>query len=87
MIIVYALCNDIKSEVYIGITIDIERRLKEHNLGKSKYTKAYKPWKKFYTEICDNYSAAREREVYFKTTNGRRELRRKLVEYNLLNTE
>ena len=87
MVTVYALSNEINSEVYIGITSDTERRLKEHNSGKSRYTKAYKPLKVFYIEACDDYSTARKREVYFKTTNGRRELRRKLVEYNLLNIE
>jgi putative endonuclease len=87
MAIVYALFNEINTEVYIGITLDIVQRLKEHNSGKSRYTKAYKPWKVFYTEVCDNYAAARKREVYFKTTSGRRELRRKLSEFKLLNTE
>ena len=87
MVFVYALSNEINSELYIGITLDIERRLKEHNSGKSRYTKAYKPWKVFYTEVCEDYSAARKREVYFKTTTGRRELKRKLKEFKLLNTE
>jgi putative endonuclease len=87
MVIVYALSNEINNEVYIGITIDISRRLKEHNSGKSRYTKAYKPWEVFYTEVCDDYAAARTREVFFKTTVGRRELRRKLSEIKLLNTE
>ncbi|MFA5972075.1 MAG: GIY-YIG nuclease family protein [Lentimicrobiaceae bacterium] len=79
MVLVYALSNEINNEVYIGITVDIERRLKEHNSGKSRYTKAYRPWKVFYFEVCDDYSAARKREVYFKTTSGRRELKGKLL--------
>jgi predicted GIY-YIG superfamily endonuclease len=87
MVFVYALSNEINNEVYIGITKDITRRLKEHNSGGNRYTKAYKPWKVFYSEVCDNYAAARKREVYFKTTSGRRELRGKLSEIKLLNTE
>jgi len=75
MVIVYALSNEINSEVYIGITKDIERRLKEHNSGKFRYTRAYKPWEVFYTEVYKDYSAARKREVYFKTSSGRRELK------------
>ncbi len=66
MVTVYALFNEINTEIYIGITQDIEQRLKELNSGYSRYTKAYKPWKIFYTEICDDYSAARKRELYFK---------------------
>ncbi len=87
MVTVYALCNEINNEIYIGISKDVLRRLKEHNSGNNRYTKAFKPWAVFYTEMCNDYSSARKREVYFKTTSGRRELRRKLSEYNLLNIE
>ena len=78
MVYVYALSNSINTEVYIGISSDPERRLKEHNQGKSRYTKAYKPWKIFYTEECDSYANARQLELYYKTTTGRREIRKKL---------
>jgi putative endonuclease len=87
MLTVYALFNSINQEIYIGITIDLSRRLFEHNSGKSKYTKAYKPWTVFYSEICENYTEARKREIFFKSTNGRRELRKKLTEYNLPDSE
>ncbi len=87
MVTVYALFNEINTEIYIGITQDIEQRLKELNSGYSRYTKAFKPWKIFYTEVCDDYSAARKRELYFKITSGRRELRKKLMEFKLLNTD
>jgi predicted GIY-YIG superfamily endonuclease len=84
MVYVYALSNKINLEIYIGISADSERRLKEHNQGKSRYTRAYRPWQKFYSEGCDSYASARKRELYFKTTSGRREIRKKLEEYNLL---
>ncbi len=87
MVVVYALFNLINTEIYIGITTDITRRLKEHNSGKSHYTKAYKPWQVFYTEQCPDYSSARTREIFLKTTAGRRELRKKLSASGLLNTE
>ena len=34
-------------KTYIGYTLDINRRLEEHNSNsdKSQYTKKYKPWK------------------------------------------
>jgi putative endonuclease len=83
MVYVYALSNTINKEIYIGISTDLERRLKEHNQGKSRYTRAYKPWQMFYTEECDSYASARKRELYYKTTTGRRELRKKLEEYDL----
>ena len=87
MVKVYALFNRINEEIYIGITTDLERRLNEHNTGKSRYTKAYKPWTVFYTEECEDFLSARKREIYFKTTNGRRELRKQLAKSDLLNKE
>jgi putative endonuclease len=32
-------------ERYVGITSDLEQRLREHNAGKSSYTSKFKPWK------------------------------------------
>jgi putative endonuclease len=87
LVTVYALSNTINAEIYIGMTTDIVRRIKEHNSGANRYTKAYKPWKIFYTEILEDYSSARIREKYFKTTKGRREQRTRLDEFNLLNKE
>jgi putative endonuclease len=87
MVMVYALFNRMNDEIYIGITSDISRRLNEHNTGKSRYTKAYRPWQVFYSEECNDYVEARKQEVYFKTTKGRRELRKKLTDSGLLNPE
>jgi predicted GIY-YIG superfamily endonuclease len=37
---------DKPNKTYVGLTIkDVKDRLKEHNLGLSKASKAYKPWK------------------------------------------
>ena len=30
---------------YVGLTTDLERRLDEHNTGKSIHTNKFKPWK------------------------------------------
>ncbi len=30
---------------YIGLTMDIKKRLFEHNLDESSYSKRYSPWK------------------------------------------
>ncbi len=49
VVTVYALKNSINDEIYVGISTDPERRLKEHNSGKNRYTKAFKHWSIFYT--------------------------------------
>ncbi|MFA5173022.1 MAG: GIY-YIG nuclease family protein [Candidatus Paceibacterota bacterium] len=64
------------SKSYIGITNNPERRLKEHNSGKSFYTKKYSPWKIIYTEECKNFKEAREREKFYKSSVGRRALKK-----------
>ncbi|MBL7870937.1 MAG: GIY-YIG nuclease family protein [Cyclobacteriaceae bacterium] len=72
----YALHNFNNEEIYVGISKDVERRLAEHNLGLNRYTKAFKPWKVFYTESHPTYSSARVREKYFKNASGKRYLRK-----------
>jgi len=41
---VYILQNG-KGRFYIGLTDDLARRLKQHNDGESRWTKARGPWK------------------------------------------
>ena len=57
------------------MTNDIERRLKEHNSGKSIYTKKYISWKLVYEEELTNRNEAREKEKYFKSASGRRRIK------------
>ncbi len=63
---VYILeCVD--NTLYTGITIDIERRVQEHNSGiGAKYTKGRAPVKIAYTETCADRSAASKREMQIK---------------------
>lgn len=63
---VYMLkCAD--NTLYTGITIDIDRRVAEHNSGiGAKYTKGRGPVKIAYTELCVNRSAASKREIQIK---------------------
>jgi putative endonuclease len=77
-VVVYALHNSINEEIYVGISKDVERRLVEHNHGSNRYTKAFRPWKVFYTEVHPTYASARKREIYFKNASGKRYLRKML---------
>jgi len=43
---VYIIQSILKTDKrYIGLAYDVERRLKEHNTGKSIHTNKHKPWK------------------------------------------
>ena len=61
------------------ITFTIERRLKEHNQGKSKYTQSYRPWELIYKEVCEDYKSARAREKYLKSAAGKKFVKKKIA--------
>jgi len=67
--------------LYTGYTVNLRKRLKEHNQGLNKSTRPYIPWKLIYYEACLNEEDAKRREHYLKTTQGQRLLKRRLKEY------
>ncbi len=68
---VYVLESELDGRLYKGQTSDIEKRLIEHNSGKTKSTKGYKPWKLVYFEAFKTREEAVVREKYFKIGSGR----------------
>ncbi len=76
MITVYVLISLTDGATYVGMAMDIENRLNEHNHGKNRYTKGHIPWKIIYTEVFPNWTEARVREKYFKSTLGKNWLRK-----------
>ncbi|MBX9831115.1 GIY-YIG nuclease family protein [Candidatus Babeliales bacterium] len=56
---------------YTGLTNDIERRLIEHNQGKTVHTNKYAPWKLKTYIAFDDEQQAFEFERYLKTSSGR----------------
>ena len=67
MYFVYLIeCQD--GTLYTGITTNVERRFKEHTLGKGgAYTRSKKPKKLLYTETHPNRSSALKRESEIKS--------------------
>jgi len=58
-------CSD--GSYYAGYTVDIERRLHNHNSGKgAKYTRGRTPVKLLYSEKFDSKSEALRMEIKFK---------------------
>ena len=72
---IYAIVSEMDGIIYVGMSRDCESRLKEHNSGKSSYTRGHIPWRLFYTEFVGDAISARSREKYFKTASGKRKLR------------
>jgi len=81
MFYVYCLESEINNDLYFGYTVDLKKRLGEHNKGLNFSTKKYKPWKLIYYEACLNERDARRREKYLKSTQGRRMFKLRVKEY------
>lgn len=64
---------------YYGHIKNMASRLKRHNQGKVRSTKAYKPWKVIYTEEFETKSEAYKREMFFKSIDGYQFLKSKHV--------
>lgn len=76
MVWVYILQSKLDQGFYLGITKDIENRLKKHNFGKVRSTKNRRPFEVVYTEMCENYEKARNREIEIKSYKGGNEFRK-----------
>lgn len=69
--IVYAIKSLNKNYIYVGMTNNLERRLKEHNNKENKSTKAYAPFILIYSEKFETRLLARTKEKYLKSGAGK----------------
>ncbi len=67
---VYILQSLINGKHYYGSTKDVEKRIKLHNRGKVRSTKANRPYKLIYSEKFKTRSEAVKREYFFKSIDG-----------------
>ncbi len=73
---IYAIQSEVDKRIYVGMTKDLDRQIKEHNAGKNRSTKAYKPWIVIFTEDAgENTIFAREKEKYYKSGIGKEKLK------------
>ena len=75
---VYVLNSLINGDVYIGFSSDLKTRLKMHNSGRVKSTKAYKPWKLIYYEAYESKKDAGKREKQLKMHAAKNDLLKRL---------
>ena len=78
MVTVYVLLSLKDQATYVGMALDAVKRLSEHNSGKNRYTKGHLPWKIIFTEYHPDWSSARIREKYLKSTAGKNWLKKQL---------
>jgi putative endonuclease len=79
MYFVYVLRSETTGRHYVGYTSDLTQRLGQHDNGITKSTKNRGPWEMVYREEFNTRSEAARRERFFKTGQGREELKRILV--------
>jgi putative endonuclease len=75
----YIIKSRVKNKTYTGFTSDINRRLEEHNRGKVRSSKAYKPYDILQVEEFKTAKEAKQREAFYKTSSGRKEIKEVLA--------
>jgi putative endonuclease len=76
MYFVYVLRSEKDGFLYIGMTSDLEKRIKRHNAGYERSTKHRIPFKLLHREILPTRLEARAREKYYKSGIGRETLKK-----------
>jgi len=65
-------------ERYVGITTNLEQRLREHDAGKSSHTSKFKPWKLIAYVAFTDRAKAEAFERYLKSGSGHAFARKRL---------
>ncbi len=71
MFTLYILYSEKMDHFYVGYTNNIERRLKEHNTVRGKFTDRGIPWKLVYSENYETKQEAKNREAEIKAKKSR----------------
>ncbi|MBK9006485.1 MAG: GIY-YIG nuclease family protein [Anaerolineae bacterium] len=66
MFYIYIIHSQSRQRYYVGSTESLERRLQEHNVGKSKSTRAGVPWQLVHREDFETRSEAMAQEKKVK---------------------
>jgi putative endonuclease len=68
----YILYSDKIDKYYVGACTNLERRLYEHNIGHSTFTKVGIPWVVVYQETFNTLPEAKKREAFIKKQKSRK---------------
>ena len=74
----YVLRSKKDKELYTGWTVDLVKRIADHNKGLTISTKLRRPFELIYYEACLSKNGAIRREKQLKTGFGRAYLKRRL---------
>jgi putative endonuclease len=68
---VYIIYSEKLNKYYVGACVDLERLLREHNSGHSKFTSTAIPWVLKYKEFYESLPDAKKRETQIKRMKSR----------------
>ena len=68
---IYILQSSKSNILYYGYTTDLKKRLREHNSGKTKFTKGHLPWKLVWYCVFKDRQKAKDFELYLKSGSGK----------------
>jgi len=80
MYYVYIIQSVPTGRYYIGSTENWQQRLRDHNLRRARFTKAYVPWTLVRLEVFEARADARKRELEIKSYRGGRAFKRLVLE-------
>ena len=71
MIYVYLLQSQASpNQRYVGLTTDLKKRLGDHNVGKSRNTSKFTPWRLITYVAFSDHAKAAAFELYLKSGSG-----------------
>ena len=74
---VYVIRSEKSGMLYTGCTLNVRKRLDEHNGGKSTYTKGRGPFELIYFEAYKDSKDAHAREKHLKSGPGKNNLKQR----------
>ncbi len=78
--VLYILESQVTKKYYIGSTIDLARRMRDHVRGNTRTTRIHTPWILVYTETFETLREARAREKQLKKWKSHVRVRALIVE-------
>jgi len=78
MFYVYFLQSSTNKDLYIGFCRNLKSRFNDHNEGRVRSTKPYKPWILVYYEAYKNIKDATKREKQLKNHRAKEDLKLQL---------
>ena len=68
----YILYSEKVNKFYVGSCVNLARRLYEHNIGHSKFTRTGMPWTLVHSEEFESTLEAHRREMEVKARKSRK---------------